>query len=120
MHRRLAKLFLLVAALALLAFGAATLAFGGSKTNPLKSNVAGQVKAAADGDNIQQGDQTSPDTTPAVAPAEAGATQTETPGAESPATDADQAAQAATCAAAGIDSGGANVQYDGSTCSNNG
>ena len=120
MHRRLAKLFLLVAALALLAFGAATLAFGGSKTSPLKSNLAAHVKAAADGDNIQQGDQTAPDTTSAEAPAETAATAGETPGAESAATDADQAAQDAACAAAGIDSGGANVQYDGTTCSKNG
>jgi hypothetical protein len=116
MHRRIAKLFLLVAALGLLAFGAASLASGGSKPAPLKSNAALQAKGAADGDKIQQGDQSAPDTAAAAAE-EVGA---EAPSSESAAVDGDQAAQDAACAAAGIASDGPNVEYDGTTCTNNG
>ena len=57
--RRRTKLAATVAALAALAVGGASLAGAGSKTSPPAPPAATQPQ---DGDNVQQGDQASPDT----------------------------------------------------------
>ena len=66
MRNRLTKILAGIAALAALSVGGATLASAGSKTsspNPPVSAPAQENAAAADTDNLQQGDQTTPDNT---------------------------------------------------------
>jgi hypothetical protein len=111
MRKRLLTLSASVAVLAALALGGATLASANSSSKPSKAKPAAAApkqhkSAATDGDNIQQGDQTSPDTG-AAAPESSAATS------EATGPDSDAASQSAACSAAGITSD--NVQYDGQT-----
>lgn len=63
MRARVIKLMAALSALAAFAFGAATLASAGSKASPPPAQSTVQQPAAVDGDQIQQGDQSTPDTT---------------------------------------------------------
>ncbi len=68
MRARIVKLLAALSALAVLAFGGSTLASAGSKPTPRPANqpaAQSTVKqpAAVDGDQIQQGDQSTPDAT---------------------------------------------------------
>ncbi len=63
MRTRISKLAAGVAALAALAVGGATLASANGNGTPVKAPAAAsQVANVKDGGNVQQGDQTSPDT----------------------------------------------------------
>ena len=67
MRTRLTKLAVALAALAALAVGGSTLASAGSKAKPQAPPTASQSEqepaSAVDGDNVQEGDQSAPDTT---------------------------------------------------------
>ena len=88
MRRRITKLIASSAALAVLAFGGATLASAGSKpSTATKAAAPHRVvrSSATDGDQLQQGDQTSPDTAAGEQPGAEqapAAEQTDTSGAE--------------------------------------
>jgi cytoskeletal protein RodZ len=115
MRKRLLTISASVAVLAALAFGGATLASANSSSKPSKAKPAAAApkqhkSAATDGDNIQQGDQTSPD--PGAAATES-ATESSAATSEATGPDSDAAAQSAACNAAGITSD--NVQYDSQT-----
>jgi len=118
MHRRMI-LLAAIAALTAVGFGGATLASAGSKPSTPKPAASAPTKAkptiaapterrttATDGDNVQQGDQSSPDT---------GAASESNSEAEATGPDSDAAAQDAACKAAGIDPTADNVQYDPQT-----
>jgi len=82
MRARLTKLGAVMAALAALAFGGSTLASAGSKANAPAPPAASQSREATfpDTDNVQQGDQSAPDTN---ASAEGGSSASEQSGSES-------------------------------------
>jgi hypothetical protein len=62
MRARIIKLAAALSALAALAFGGATLASASSKASPPPAQSPVEEVAAPDGDQIQQGDQSTPDT----------------------------------------------------------
>jgi hypothetical protein len=98
MRARIVKLLAALSALAVFAFGGSTLASAGSKATPQPAKQpaaksTGEQPAAVDGDQVQQGDQSTPD-----------ASANEQPGSEST---ADQPESAAT------ESGSEQVANDG-------
>jgi hypothetical protein len=96
MTKRIQRLFVAVAALAALAVGGSAIASAqqsGQKPAPAQQSAAGAERIGGpDTDNIQSGDQSTPDTTGVAA--KATAAQSETPGTEqSPASEQQGAAE---------------------------